>query len=108
VRLQVDGQDVGSASADDKGAFKTRVQFPPSAPLGVRDLVADCSGQMLRVPITFAVNTAAVGAPSGVIAAVLAFFLLIGLVLFTVRSEGPPPVSRRGENPYVRYVEYLP
>jgi hypothetical protein len=38
----------------------------------------------------------------------LAFFILIGLVLFTVRSEGPPPVSRRGEHPYVRYVEYLP
>jgi hypothetical protein len=108
VRLQVDGQDVGTASADERGAFKTRVQFPQSLPLGVRDLVAECSGQTLRVPIAFAVNTAATGAPSGVIAATLAFFILIGLILFTVRSEGPPPVSRRGESPYVRYVEYLP
>jgi len=108
VRLQLEGQDVGSATADDRGSFKTHVLFPQSALLGEREVIADCAGQTLRASITLALSTAVVGAPSGPIAAMLAFFILIGLILFTVRSEGPPPVSRGGENPYVRYVEYLP
>lgn len=86
VRFLIEGQVAGSTVADDKGAFRGRIQVP-ALRVGPHDVVSQCGDLSVRRQFAVVLSTAAASVPSSVVAAVLAFFVLIGLVLLMVRPQ---------------------
>jgi len=93
VQFLVEGHAQGQTVADGKGAFRGRVQVP-SLGVGLHEIAAQCGGQTLSIPFTVVIATAVASAPSSVVASVMAFFVLIGLLLLLVR---PLVVGSPGE-----------
>jgi len=80
----VEGHAQGETVADGKGVFRGRVQVP-SLGVGLHEIAAQCGGQTLSIPFTVVIATAVASTPSSVVASVMAFFVLIGLLLLLVR-----------------------
>lgn len=86
VDFTLEGQHVGSAIAAPDGTFTSHIQVPLLA-VGVHDVVAQCAAVTIRTPITIVLSTAAPAAAATVIAAVIGFFVLLGLALVFLRPQ---------------------
>ncbi|MGH9154935.1 MAG: Calx-beta domain-containing protein [Acidimicrobiales bacterium] len=81
VVLSIEGAEVGRAVADAEGVFQAQITIPDGA-LGSLPLLARCGGLALESSIDVVLTTAAGGAGSGAVAAVLCSFVLVGLLIF--------------------------
>ena len=92
VTLFAGDTEVGTAIADGNGHFQSQVLLA-SLPIGRQIVVAKCGSQTLQSKIDLVSTTANGGGGNGTVAVLLAFFILIGAVLFQA-----PMMDRRRRN----------
>jgi hypothetical protein len=81
VVLTVDGRPAGRDTAGSDGTFRARVQVPPDLALGPRAVAASCGPLTLAGPLDLVVSSATPTTGFSTTAALLAFFVLLGLVV---------------------------